>query len=255
MQYLARCLLVLGSCTAGAALAQDADESRDWPRFHIGVAVGRSQLGPDMASVGVPEQPWGNGSLDSERGTKVVVGFRPHRFVGVELQSVDFGGGAVAAHSGRQLSGGQVTYWQLNSYMEATSDAEMLSAVLFFPEPSAWLDVYAKVGVAHLHESFRAYATDYLSPGCEPRPSTTGPPYPPFCSFYTDKDRSDATLYVDQSESMPYAGIGVRFKVVRRMAVRVEYETIDREIGDNTTLLSLGFAWESSSLSRRSRGP
>jgi hypothetical protein len=248
MRSLARLLAVIGAFGTEAIVgAQDEAQAQDWPRFHIGLAAGQSRLGPDTASVGMPEQPWGNRSLSSDTGKKVVLGFRPHRVVGVELQSVDFGEGDVAARAGRQLGGGQVTFYELQSYMRASSDADMLSALLFIPEPLVSLDFYAKVGVAHLDESYRAYANDYVSPGCEYRPA----PYPSFCSFYTNRDGGDTY----RSDSTPYVGIGVRMKVAPQVAVRVEYETIDREIGDNTTMLSLGFAWEPPSLIRSGSRP
>ena len=55
------------------------------------------------------------------------------------------------------------------------------------------------------------------------------------CTFSSD---------VDQSDSGAYLGFGARFRIARAVAVRVEYEALDRDVGDNTTMLSLGIAWE-----------
>jgi hypothetical protein len=121
--------------------------------------------------------------------------------------------------------------------MSASAKGLVLAAMLFFPEPLASFDVYTKVGVAHLDESLDAYAQDLLTPECQPSPLTVGPgrSFPPFCFF------SNA---VDQSDSGAYLGFGARFKIARAAGVRVEYEAVDRDGGDPTTLLSVGIAWE-----------
>ena len=185
-----------------------------------------------MAEAGVPGQPWGNRSLDSSTGQKVVAGFRPLRIVGMEVQLVDFGSQEVAAYAGGLIGSGQTTHCcQQSSYMSASSEGKVLAALLFFPEPLVSFDVYTKVGVAHLDESLDAYAFDELTPGCQFGPGG----FPPFCLFRNE---------VDQSESSPYVGFGFRYKIAPAAGVRVEYEAIDGDLGDNTTMFSLGIAWE-----------
>jgi len=220
------------SCGAAAQ-----DQQRDWPRFHLGIAVGPSLLGHDMAEAGVPEQPWGNRSVDSDTGLKLVAGFRPVRVVGLEIQFIDFGEGAVEAHAGPLLGGGQVTYWEQSSSMTSSADGKVLAALLFIPEASPRIDIYAKVGVAHLDESLTAAATSYHPPECSPIISTVPPrvSYPSSCSFRSD---------VDKSGSEPYLGFGARFKVASAAGVRVEYEAVIRNGGDPTQLLSVGIAHE-----------
>jgi len=208
--------------TADVARAQDGDP--DWPRFHMGVAVGEAQLGPDMSEAGVPEHIWGNASVDTDTGNKLVFGFRPIRVVGVEFQALDLGDGETQAHAGEFHALGQVSYWDQSSYMTASADATVLTALLFIPESSQWLDVYGKVGVAVLDESFRAAAQSTIAAECQP-----------VCTFRAE---------VDQSYTTPYVGFGARFKVARAAAIRIEYETIDRDEGDNTTMLSVGVAVE-----------
>ena len=98
----------------------------------------------------------------------------------------------------------------------------MLSALLFIPEASQSIDVYGKVGVADLDESFVASATDTrAAAGCRPFSSS-----------------------IEQSDSAPYVGFGGRFKIAREFALRVEYEAIDRDGGDPIAMLSLGIAVE-----------
>jgi len=231
----ARTLTVLAIALAGGARAQD--QARDWPRFHLGIAAGTSQLGADMSDAGVPEHVWGNHSVNSGTGWKVVAGFRPVRVVGVELQFVDFGEGEVAAHGGQLLGGGQVSYWEQSSNMKATSKGTLLAALLFIPEASRRLDMYAKVGVAELDESLTADASDLLMPECQPAAWLVPPTFkaPASCHYSSD---------VDQSHSGAYLGFGARFAIAGAAAVRLEYEAVDRNGGDPTQLLSVGIAAE-----------
>jgi len=50
------------------------------------------------------------------------------------------------------------TFYDQYSVMKADANAWVLSALLFIPESSPTFDVYGKVGVAELDESFSAYA-------------------------------------------------------------------------------------------------
>jgi hypothetical protein len=50
--------------------------------------------------------------------------------------------------------------------------------------------------------------------------------------------------YGHQNDSRPYVGIGARIKIISNLAARIEYEAIDGDAGDNTTMFSLNIAWE-----------
>lgn len=202
------------------AQAQDDGSAEEWPRFHVGVAVGVSQLSPDSwSSAGVPEHIRPSDSPEaSPTGWKVVAGFRPTRFVGAELQYADFG----TATSRSSASGNQVV--RRGRFMRNQADATIVSALLFLPERRA-ADFYGKVGVAKVEQSLLVSVYDYVA---------CGPPGPN-CEFFSA---------VTESDSRAYLGIGARFKVARDWAIRVEYEAIDGDGGDNTTMLSLGVAWE-----------
>lgn len=208
--------------------AQDEVQAEDWPRFYIGIALGESNWRVDMSEGGLPENYVIGGSIESDNALKIVAGYRPIRFVGVEIQAIDFGEGKTNAQGGTAHDGGgQVgIYYDKVSRMSASSDARVLSALLFAPESLRLVDVYGKVGVAVFDESLTVHGFDAHSPGCMP---------PTTCAF-------DNQVY--QSDSHAYAGIGARFKIARAGAVRIEYEAVDRDGEDPTTLLSLGVALE-----------
>jgi hypothetical protein len=163
---------------------------------------------------------------EPEPGKKLVAGFRPVRVVGVEVQYVDFGEATREVAGGWTLGGGQVGpfYEQTNS-TKIRPEAWVLSALLFIPESLPAFDVYGKVGVAALKHAFSTNTTRHE---CVPIFR---------CLSTVDSD-------VHQSDARPFLGLGARLKVARAVAVRFEYELIDRDAGDNTSMLSLGFAWE-----------
>ena len=230
MQEVPRAATALAVLTAIAAFAttvelraQDEDQRQDrnWRRFHVGAAVGQSHLGPDLASTGAPPEildRFGNRSPpDNPTGWKLVAGFRPARLVGVEVQYVEYGTAEIPPPSGNGI-------FRTHVDMESTADATVLTALLFVPMPSPAFDIYGKVGVAKLDETVRAHA---LLVGA--------PCFPLACNFSGDKD---------QSGSHPYFAIGFRHEIGRMLAFRAEYEVVDRDSGDDTTMLSVGVAWE-----------
>ena len=140
----AKALLVFATFgTAAIAPGQEQAQitERDWSRFHLGIAAGVSLLGADTSDAGVPEHIWGNHSLESGVGRKLVGGFRPLRIVGMEFQFVDFGEEELDAHAGRLLGGGQVTFWEQSVSMTASSEARTLAALLFIPDASPSRDL------------------------------------------------------------------------------------------------------------------
>ncbi len=175
------------------------------------------------------------GNAETDTGYKLVVGFRPLRVIGVELQFVDFGEEDTNANGGFQYGGQLRGIWQQETEMEVSTQALVLSAVLFIPETSPRFDVYAKVGAAQLDESISARAIRRSEIECPPPGVRIGASGAGPCEFTSD---------VYERESGPYVGIGARFKVAHEAALRVEYEAIDSAFGDATTMFSVGIAWE-----------
>ena len=206
--------------------AQDDAQVKDWPRFHIGLAVGESDLQWNWSQSGLPEHFWSDETTEPDRVLKVVAGFRPFRVVGFEMQYIDFDEADMRVRGNLLFSFAQTggRFYDQSSYMKADADAWVLSALLFIPEPSPSFDVYGKAGVAYLDESFVA---DAYTLDCTPISQCIR-------TFHSDVHQSDAELYV---------GIGAQFKIAPAVAVRVEYEAIDRD-RDPAAMLSVGIAWE-----------
>ena len=221
MRFVSQLLAAISAFgTAAATQAQDANRAGEWPRYHVGVAIGRSHYTDSWSSAGVPEHLQPNYSPEgSPTGWKIVAGLRPIRFVGAELQHVDFG----SATTRSAASGNQVV--RRGAFMRNDADATVVSALLFLPEGLSSVDFYGKVGVAEVEESLRVSVYRYV---------LCGPPGPN-CMFFSD---------VTETDSRSYLGIGARFKIARDWAVRVEYESIDGDVHDDTTMFSLGVAWE-----------
>jgi len=223
VRALANLVAVIVFSTGAVAQAQDR------PRFYVGAAVGQSKLGQGLSTVGISENFLSLSlptitvtqripPLDDAVAWKVVAGFRPRRVLGAELQYVNFGEAETGAGIGPQVDWKTVT-------MKTHTDATVLTALIFIPHGSSSFDVYGKVGVAKVEESFDVHTRDSITSECLVRT----------CTFALD---------VDQTETRPYVGIGGRFRIARAAAVRAEYEIIDRDVGDNTTMLSVGVAWE-----------
>jgi hypothetical protein len=210
--------LVSIAAFGAVAAAQAQDE---WPRFHVGGAVSQADGGPDLASMGAPEWAlniFGPVSPEPSAGWKIVAGFRPTRVVGAELQYVDLGEAETIIPGTPNSS----MYRRLN--IKSKAEATVLTALLFVPERLPSFDIYGKIGVARLEESFRVHAFESFVP-CLPVP----------CRFDIDEKQTD---------SRPYAGFGARVEIGRAAAARLEYEAIDGDVGDDWTMISIGVAWE-----------
>lgn len=222
-------LFVIGAAFLVALDAQaQNEETQAWPRFHLGAAVGGSsgvKLG--WPESGLPERFWGANSAEPDSAQKIMAGYRPLRFVGVELQLIDLGDASTSATGGMRWGGGQVDIiWERSSTVKASADAKVLSALLFVPETLAFADVYGKLGVARLDETVRA---GYREIVCVPM-------LPSCIASYDAKTR--------QSDSRPFLGVGARFKVAPAVSLLIEYESIDRDVGDGVAMWSVGAAWE-----------
>jgi hypothetical protein len=225
VQSLFQLLVIVATCSNAAA-----GSAQEWPRFHVGGAVGMARWSVDMAEGQAPPPPapvvvWKN-PAEPGTGWKLVAGFRPARVVGMEIEYVDFDDGDATVHGGRTFGGGQVaTQYEQTNHLSAGFEASVLSALLFVPEHNPSLDVYGKLGAAKLDESL---VTSVITIPCTP----------------ISQCRTTVTYDVGQSDVRPYVGIGARMTTWRALAVRVEYESIDRDTGDNLQMLSLGVTWE-----------
>ena len=216
--------------TAGVVRAQDAAQSQEWPRFHVGVGIhtgGKADLETDWESAGVPEfiRPTTAVESGSESHWKLSAGFRPLRVVGAEIAYIALGDGEAEDGYTPNMGISFGEYW-----LKTEASAAVMAAVLFIPDASPEFDVYGKVGVAAYKESFEVHVSDW-TPMCRLQPFGQKPE----CLFDNQGH---------QTESQPYVGIGIRFKIASNWAARIEYEAIDRDVGDNTTMFSAGIAWE-----------
>ena len=215
--------------TDAGVRAQDQEQDQDWPRYHVGVGIGTGHADflTDWESAGVPEFIRPTRSLETGSGSRwrLSAGFRPLRVLGLEIEYIDLGEGKAEDGYSPNASISRGEYW-----LKTKASATVLTAVLFIPDRSPSLDVYGKVGVAEYKESFDVHVSDW-TPMCRLRPFGQAPE----CLFDNQGH---------QTESQPYLGIGARVTVARTWAVRVEYEAIDHDVGDPTTMLSLGIAWE-----------
>jgi len=192
----------------------------------MGVAVGinETKFSPNLSEAGeIPARILGDRALTLDAGHpwKLAVGFRPVRVVGAEIQYLHLGEGDTYVRRGSQVPSQYAA-------IRASSEATVMSALLFIPERIPETDFYAKVGIAELDESLKASGYDSLGPG--------GQPAIPNCAFDSSVENSDTMV--------PYVGFGARIRVGRAAAVRVEFEAMDGDLMDNTTMISLGIAWE-----------
>ena len=218
-------LVVAALGTAAVARGQDQPQQQ-WDRFHVGVAIGQSHLKRSLAEASeAMAQVWGDQSNDTTVGTKIAAGFRPARIVGTEIQYINFGQNEISAVRG---TGGQVPV--VTGGFDTTADATawVASALLFIPE-RARFDFYGKIGVAKLEQSLKAHTFNIaFGSGCA----------------ISECPRTDLESAVQQSDTRPYFGIGAQIKIAPAAGVRIEYEAIDRDLGDDVTMLSIGIAWE-----------
>lgn len=172
---------------------------------YVGGAVGQAHV---VASATFPTiaNPYASEFDENHSAYKAMVGIRPISFVGAEVSYTDFGN-----------PGGELFYHPANVSIRGPAAFGLLYL------PISTVDIYAKAGVARLHETVRGfYANGDLV-------CVIGVPCGtvPFRS-----DRTNTTFA---------AGTGVQYKV-GPWAVRAEYERFNAE-GEHPTLWSLGLIW------------
>lgn len=165
--------------------------------IYVGAAVGRSNVRGDASPLGSP------GEFDrGDFAWKIGAGVRPIPVLGAEVEYMDFG------HPNDLAS----------SYGRASVRAHALAAfgVGYLPLPLPILDIYGKVGIAHLYRAIDA--TPACAPGC-----------------------TTAAYAASSNESDLAYGAGVQAKF-SSLALRAEYERISGSGGD-PDLLTLGATW------------
>ena len=204
--------------------------AQEWPRYHVGVGIhtgGRVDFGTDWESAGVPEfiRPTTSVESGSESHWKLSAGFRPLRVVGAEIEYIALGESKTEDGYSPNQSVSRGGY-----ELKTKASATVLTSVLFIPDQSPSFDVYGKVGVAVYIESFDVHVSNW-EVMCRLQPFGQAPE----CRFDDEGHETD---------SQPYLGIGARIKIAGNWAARIEYEAIDHDVGDNTTMFSMGIAWE-----------
>jgi len=196
----------IGAGTLGlfamAALSASAAALADNPLgLYVGAGVGTATMGNNFNNY--DPTGYAGGFHDHDAAWKVIAGLRPIPFVGAELEYIDFGnaGGDNGYYSG--------TYdFSVSAHPKAT----VLYGMGYLPLPLPFLDVYGKLGFAHLQTD-----NSYFSPVACPTPSSGGS-----CSV--------ASRFDQEFNRFAY-GAGVQAKF-QDFAFRGEYERVSSPYGD-----------------------
>lgn len=154
-----------------------------------------------------------------EFGWDAFAGIRPIPWLGAEVQYLDFG----HAHFGNpEVYGGPGTPYGAAGHSQAAAAFAVGYLPLQWAYP--WLDVYGKVGVAELWNSYH-YTLSYVC-------TATGPCAPP-------EDASDS---VTSSETDLAYGVGIQVRF-GAFAMRAGYEALDSKFGNSPALFSIAAVW------------
>lgn len=186
-----------------AALGVSATALADNPLgLYVGVGVGEGQV--DNHYTYYDPTGYGGGFHDHDAAWKVIAGLRPISIVGAELEYIDFG-------NARGNSG-----YYSGSYDYAVSahpKATVLYGIGYLPLPLPLLDIYGKLGVAHLQTN-NTYLTQLA------------------CLVPVNGGTCPSTLSkFDQQNTKLAYGAGVQTKY-QDFAFRAEYERISSTYGD-----------------------
>lgn len=179
---------------------------------YVGAGIGKANSQYGFFNDGLPGADNFNGN---QFGWNAVIGIRPISLVGAELEYLDFGNARQGPSSIMVYPSGGGS--QSEDFYGATGHARAAAgfAVGYLPLPLPWVDVFGKLGVAHLW-------TPYSLSGYVP---LLGPV---------------AISESNSSTRLAYGG-GAQFRL-GAFAVRAEYERISYPTGD-PNLLSLGLTW------------
>ncbi len=180
-----RLVLLCGCAAASTPVLAD-----DFLGIYVGAGVGRAALVQDQYQIDAHATGW-----------KLLAGWRPISYFGVEAEYADLGSKSVDTF-------GATTH--------VSTDAKATAAYVlgYLPVPLPWIDIYGKVGAARV----KANTSASPLPGggtCDPGP----------CVPVSD----------DSSKSGIAWGAGLQFKW-SRLAARLDYERFDGAHGDPSLL-------------------
>jgi hypothetical protein len=195
MNRISGSLLALSGLGAmGASSAALADNPLG---FYVGAGVGESQIGNNNDYYNAYGYP--GDFHDHDAAWKVIAGLRPLPIVGAELEYIDFGN-----------AGGNSGYYYGNyEYgVSAHPKATVLYGLGYLPLPLPFLDVYGKLGLAHLQTDNYFYTSTCGAGVCA----------------------GTESRFDQQNNKLAYgAGVQAKFQA---FAFRGEYERISSTFGD-----------------------
>jgi hypothetical protein len=202
-------LAPLGLAFSGAALAENPIG------LYVGVGVGVSNVDNNNY-----DYPYGyNGGFhDKDAAWKVLVGVRPVPLLGAEIQYMDFGSG----HGSNGFYGPN-DYYDYGPFSHPK--AEVLYGVGYLPLPLPFLDVYGKLGVAHLQTNISYQTCTATVPAADGGLNCIN----------TTTSRIDQT----NTHFAFSAGVQTHFQ---EFAFRAEYERIESSYG-NPSAFMLSATW------------
>jgi hypothetical protein len=177
---------------------------------YIGAGVGASNVGNNNYNYNYGY----NGGFNNNLAWKAIVGIRPLPVIGAEYEYIDFG-----SNSGNNGYYGPTYYYGPNSHPKASA----VFALGYLPLPLPFLDVYGKIGAAHLQTDITSFS------GCAGN-------YPPGGGSCTP-----ASYRLDQSNNQFAFGAGVQTKF-QDFAFRAEYERINSSYG-NPDAFTVSVTW------------
>jgi opacity protein-like surface antigen len=172
---------------------------------YVGGAIGQAHVVSSATYPTIAEQY--TGEFDENHSAyKVMVGIRPISLVGAELSYIDFGN-----------PGGNIFGYPASASLRGPA----AFGVLYLPVPI--VDIYAKAGVARLHDTLSGlYPVGDLI--CE-----------------LDKPCGTAPFRLSQTTTTFAAGAGAQYRF-GPWAVRAEYERFNAD-SEHPSLVSLGLTW------------
>jgi opacity protein-like surface antigen len=195
-----------------AALGASSGVLADNP---LGAYIGAGVGGSSLTNKNGTYNPGGYSGdfTDHDATWKLIAGLRPIPFVGAEVEYIDFGN--AGGNSG--FYGANYDY-SVSSHPKAT----VLYGMGYLPIPLPFLDVYGKLGVAHLQTN-NSYS---FTAGCVPAPGTT-------CQSFQSR--------FDENFNKFAYGAGVQAKF-QDFAFRGEYERVSSSFGDPSAY-TLSVTW------------
>ncbi|MGO9512512.1 MAG: outer membrane beta-barrel protein [Steroidobacteraceae bacterium] len=199
---------LLAFITAGALGASTSALADNPLGLYIGAGVGASNIGNNNYAYNYGY----NGGYNNNLAWKAILGVRPIPVVGAEFEYIDFGS-----------NDGNSGYYGTNYYYgpNAHPKASVLYAMGYLPLPLPFLDVYGKLGAAHLQTDITSFS------GC--------PGYGPLSGC------TPVGFRFDQSNNKFAYGVGVQWKF-QDFAFRAEYEGISSTYG-NPEAVTASVTW------------